>query len=262
MTSRPDITAIVIFHHEGALVLPALASLRDLVDTARSTGLVVEARAVLDRADTLTRELVATRGDFLSGVDEVSFGDAGLTRNAGVSFAHGRFLAFLDGDDLWGADWLRLAHAAATAPGAPDDAIWHPESIYYFNAADFDCHSIDEVPHPGAHGFHMTLCSSDASCFDRNALFMNNVWTANTFARRELYQRYPYAAADPDRGAGIEDWEWNLATLWAGIPHLVVADTVHLLRVKATGSLGDEHIAMGLLPRLPAGAVPRPRTGP
>jgi hypothetical protein len=68
-------------------------------------------------------------------------------------------------------------------------------------------------------------------------------------------------AADPDPGAGIEDWEWNLATLWAGIPHLVVADAVHLLRVKATGSLGAEHIAMGLLPRLPPGAVPRRRTG-
>jgi len=255
MTAQPDVTAIATFHREGALALPSLASFRDLVDTARSAGLVVEARAVLDRADTLTRKLVASRGDFLSGVDEVSFGDLGLSRNAGVSFAHGRFIAFLDGDDLWGADWLRLAHAAATAPGAPDDAIWHPESVYCFDAADFDRHSIDEVPRPGARSLHMSHCSVDDPWFDRNALFMDNVWTANAFARREVHLRFPYSAVDRDLGVGIEDWDWHLATTWAGIPHRVVAGTVHLIRVKATGSLGERNFAEGLLPRLPSAAV-------
>jgi hypothetical protein len=261
MSTPPDISVTVIFHQEGALALPALASMRDLVDTARHAGLTVEARAVLDRADGLTRHLVAARGSFLSGVEETSVGDVGLARNAGVASANGTFLAFLDGDDLWGTDWLRLAHKAATAPEAPATAIWHPESLYYFYESDIDRHSMNETAQPHVQSFHMMHGASDGTGFERDALFLNNVWTANTFARREVHLLHPYSAVDWSSGLGCEDWTWNIATLWAGIPHRVVADTVHLIRVKAIGSLGHRNAAEGLLPRLPPGAWPRLRSG-
>jgi hypothetical protein len=93
--------------------------------------------------------------------------------------------------------------------------------------------------------------------FNRDVLFLNNIWTANVVASRNLHLRYPYAAVDRSRGFGVEDWSWNLQTLWAGIPHLVVADTVHIIRVKDTGSLGQQNAAEGLLPHLPDGATPR-----
>ena len=76
-----DITVTIIFHREGAFALPALASMEDLVCTAREAGLKVEARAILDNADELTRRLVASRGTWLDDVEEVSFGDLGLSRN-------------------------------------------------------------------------------------------------------------------------------------------------------------------------------------
>jgi Glycosyl transferase family 2 len=256
MNTRPDITVTVNFHREGAYVLPALASMRDMVDTARHTGLVVEAQAVLDRPDDLTRDLVAARGSWLSTVEEISVGDVGVARNAGTASASGTFLAFLDGDDLWGDDWLLLAHKAATAPGAPDIAIWHPESLYYFYESDFNHHSIDETPHSHAQSFHMMHGTNEEAGFDSNALFLNNAWTANAFTRREVHLRHPYLAADRHRGLGCEDWSWNIATLWSGLPHRVVADTVHLIRVKEAGSLGTRNAAEGLLPYLPHTARP------
>lgn len=250
-----DITATIVFHHERAFALPALASLNDLVSAARCIGLKVEARAMLDKADDLTRSIVLERGSWLDAVEEVTFGDLGLTRNAGALTAKGEYLAFFDGDDLWGAEWLHLAYSAAQATG--EDAIWHPECLYYFDSGDYDRHSITSDPHSAAQSFHFIHHPSNTEDFDRNCLFLNNVWSANIFAKRALHLRHPYKPVDKQKGFGVEDWSWNVETVWAGIPHYVVPETVHLIRLKETGSLGQQNAAEGLLPHIPDYARPR-----
>jgi hypothetical protein len=251
MTRRPDITVTAVFHKEGPLALPALDSMKDLVSTAQASGLIVEARAILDRVDDQTRSLVAARGTWLDDVEEVSFGDLGLSRNAGVRAAQGDFLAFLDGDDLWGAEWLRLAYNAAVADTKAREAIWHPEFLYYFTEGDFDRHSTGRIPHPAARSHYLRHVSSDVPCFERSTLFLNNIWSANVFASRSLHERYPYAAVDRTKGFGIEDWSWHMETLWAGVPHRTVPDTVHIIRVKEGQSLNQQNALEGLLPTLP-----------
>lgn len=251
-----DITATIVFHRENAYALPALASMQDVVDKARQSGLKVEARAILDRPDERTLFLVEERGAWLDGVEKVDFGDLGLTRNEGARLARGDYLAFFDGDDLWGAEWLRLAHEAAVSSGTPGDIIWHPELLYYFHESDFDSHSITSVAHPATRSFHFFHGSNEEAEFDKRLLFINNVWSANVFAHRSVYERHPYEAVNKQTGFGVEDWSWNIHTVWKGLRHLVVDDTVHLIRVKQHGSLGQQNMAEGLLPHLEQEIVP------
>ena len=67
--------------------------------------------------------------------------------------SRGAFLAFLDGDDLWGADWLRNAYGSATETDAPARAIWHPRYLYYFTEGDFEKLSVTTSPDPSASSF-------------------------------------------------------------------------------------------------------------
>jgi hypothetical protein len=242
MTGMPDITVALILHHEGAFALPALASLGDLVAVARAAGLAVETQAILDRVDESTKYIVSVRGRWIDTVAEVSFGDLGLSRNAGTHLAHGRFLAFLDGDDLWGEQWLRAAFDAATTPHMRQDVIWHPEHLYTFRETE---------PARMSEAAHSRFQSSEAPDFNPLSLGFANLWSANAFAPRNLYVRFPYCAADRNKGLGIDDWSWNLASFSAGIPHRVVPGTVHLIRIKASGSLDRQNAADHLLPHLP-----------
>ena len=251
MSNGLDISVVVVFHTEGALCLPALASLKGLVVTAQGDGLTVETIAILDAPDSETRRLVLAAAKDLSRVEEVSFRDLGLTRNHAAQLARGHYLSFLDGDDLWGAQWLRSAFRAATAVGAPLNAIWHPQAMYLFDESDFDRTSLDRTPHPQAHTLYLIHEASDSESFDRRTLLLENTWGAVAFARRAVFLEHPYLAVDPAKGFGIEDWSWNIETLTAGFAHKVVEGTVHLHREKKTDRLGVQNLIQGLLPFMP-----------
>lgn len=251
----PDITATLIFHREAALAIPALDSFQLMVEAARSHGLTVQTQAMLDRPDATTRHILGTCADWLDRIEEVDFGDPALTRNAGVQCADGRFLAFFDGDDLWGSDWLHAAHANAVSAAHPDDIVWHPAWLYSFSESDFDRHVTGVTPHPEAKSFLASQQASTDQDFDPRLFALDNFWTANAFASRALHVRYPYNAADPARGFGIEDWSWNVATVMAGIQHWIVPETVHLIRQKDAGSFGARNASEGVLPRLPPGLI-------
>src|SRR5208337_1371073 len=137
---------------------------------------------------------------------QVAYGDLGLTRNHAAQLAQGRFLSFLDGDDLWGTAWLRLAFQAANAEPEEARTIWHPQAMFLFNESDFDRTSFDRTPHPQSYALYLLHQASDAPSFDPRSLFLENMWGAVAFARRGTYLQFPYRAVDRQAGFGIEDW--------------------------------------------------------
>jgi glycosyltransferase involved in cell wall biosynthesis len=213
-----DVTAILTAHSEGALGGPSLISFEEAIDFAKSSGLSVESLVVLDCPDESTLcqfADVEARGHRLLMTQE---GDPGQARNAGVNKARGDFVAFLDGDDLWSANWLALAHS------------------FCGNSAKIVAHSEVNV----VFGLVKQLwwhADSEATGFDAGVLRIGNYWDAMSYAARSIFAKYPFVANDVKKGFGHEDWHWNCVTLAAGISHRPVPGSVHFKRRRGRSQM-------------------------
>ncbi len=248
-----DVTVVLNLHAEGVLAIPSLRSLRRLVDHAARHGISTETLAVLDDPDPATVAVVEQHADQFDAIHTFALRDLGLVRNAGLKVARGEYVACLDSDDLWCEDWLTAAVHQARSTGDPR-TVWHPQFIHFFAPEDAAVRSETRTLSAMAATYVLEQPATTEPTFDRRVLLVDNLWTSNALALRTLHLANPYRAKDPAGRLGIEDWSWNLATVWAGVAHRIVPDTVHMIRMKAHGSLGRENAAHGLLPHLPKGA--------
>ncbi len=223
-----EVTAILTAHGEGILSGPSLLSFEDAIAHARASGISVESFIVLDRPDAATTEQFAgaeSRGHRLLWSKA---GDLGMSRNLAVKAAGGRFVTFLDADDLWSYNWLTDAHGFCVR--TPRVAA-HSELNVYFGLVSHVMFHVD----------------SEAASFDAGGLRICNYWDALAFAERDVLLEHPYREKDFARGFGYEDWHWNCITLAAGIPHRPVPGTVHFKR-RRLGSLLSECADSDVIP--------------
>jgi hypothetical protein len=212
VTDAPDITAIVTVHREGLLAGLSLRSLLESIAEAEARGLRVEKIVVMDRTDQTTRDVFADASALDMRIVETDFGDQGRARNEGVACATGTYLAFLDGDDLWGYNWLCAAWDACQH--MPGKMIAHPQLNWFFEGSDGITIHTDQFD----------------PLFDPEFFRFNNYWDAMCMAPREAHVRIPYHIRELDKGFAFEDWRWNCETMEAGYVHRVVPDTVHFKR--------------------------------
>ena len=207
-----DISAIITGHREGLLAGPSIASFDAAIANARDSGLNVEPIVVLDRCDDLTRSIFEDGPDRGYLILQGDGGDPALARNQGVAAASGRFVSFLDADDLWSSNWLTRSYAFCVEASRP--TIGHSECNIVFG----------KVSHVW---FHL---DSEAPGFDLDTLRVENYWDALCFADRRILLDSPYVQNDVAAGYGHEDWHWNCVTLARGISHRPVPGTVHAKR--------------------------------
>jgi glycosyltransferase involved in cell wall biosynthesis len=210
---RPDISAVLIAHGEGTMVGVSFRSLLAAVRLANEARLDVEMLVVLDEPDEATREMLAEVDTHGARLLDVSYGDQAPVRNHSVRESRGRFIAFLDGDDLWTENWLVAAHSLCAADAR---TIAHPYADWVFG----EHHSLWLPPD-----------QSDPQ-FEPATLRVTNAWDALCLAPREAFLDHPFQGRALAEGYAFEDWLWNLQTIESGYVHRVVPDTIHFKRSR------------------------------
>ena len=225
---------IINGHREGPLLATAFASVEQAASPLVARGIPVELILCLDRPDKYTLEvakILRQRAHWPFRLLRLNHGDLALARNSAVRAARQPWLAFLDGDDLWAANWLEAALALLQCDETPEQLILHPR--YNIN-----------FPEPGL------LVSPDQAELDDpfGVLLADNLWTALSLAHRQVYRRYPYQPNRLQEGFGYEDWNWNLQTVAAGLQHRAVPHTCHFIRrCYKFQSLGQRSYNLGVL---------------
>lgn len=225
-SASTQVSLIVTFHGEGKIASKSLMGIARCRQHARRSGVRCEIIAVADRADQATLSSLE-EADVLEDSDqliEVSVGDVGLARNAGVSMSRGEWISISDGDDYLGADWITRTLAKAADKGR--NHVFHPEWVAYFGQQQAIWRQI----------------GSDHPDFDPGILLVANPWNACSFAHATIRDKHPYIGTSRlPEGFGFEDWHWHCQTLSNGCAHLTVDDTLHLVRIKSEGSLNESH---------------------
>ncbi len=121
--SKSQISCIVPVYNGERYVKEALDSI--LAQTYRPLEIIV----VDDSSTDGTAEVVAGYGDQVNYVRQPNSGPAGA-RNRGVSEAHGRFIAFLDADDLWHPGKLERQIARFQARPALDLCVTYVQNFW------------------------------------------------------------------------------------------------------------------------------------
>lgn len=212
------LTIIVLAHAEGPYLFPAVASAEEAIRELTARGLMAEAEIerllVLDQPDQPTQQAAASIAQRGYQILMTNHGDPALARNTAVEAAHGRYIAFLDGDDLWSSNWL--AASFELAAGCPDTVL-HAEYNLIFG------------------GSSMLFRQTDPTepWFSVDYLRAMNCWDALTVSPRQIYVDYPFVANDVANGYAHEDFHWSAMTYCAGVAHRLVEGTIHFKRRRA-----------------------------
>jgi glycosyltransferase involved in cell wall biosynthesis len=229
-----DISVVVNGHREGLVLLPSLRCAAESIALAEHWGVRCEMIVMLDRPDGLTSQVARSAGVLVptATVIEVDHGDLGESRNAAVRKARGKYVAFLDGDDLWCTGWLKDAFTMASTDSRK--LVLHPDFNVYFG----------HNPHIFTH------VDMEDPAFHVSVLALFNVWTSLCFAPRDLLLSCPYPKTDLSNQIGYEDWGWNMRAITAGALHKVVPQTFHAIRNKSV-SLVRQTASAGCFPAYP-----------
>jgi glycosyltransferase involved in cell wall biosynthesis len=239
-----DVTVMVTVHNETLVCGPTMASAEQAIAAARAAGHTVQTVIALDNATDATTEYFR-QPEFDHWEQWVAHeGDPGLVRNTLVPRTDGRFIAFLDADDLFSENWLSEGVAALKAADERGEKlIVHPELNVIFDGGGQMNHNL----------------SQDSPLFTPHFLYVRNCYDTLCLTPREAHLEVPYAGRDLARGVSREDWQFAVETMARGWKHVIVPDTIIFKRRRDFSMMVESAGRKSLLRSLPEMGIDRIR---
>jgi hypothetical protein len=239
-----DITLIVTAHNEATVCGPTMRSAEATLAFARERGYDVETLIGLDSPTPATAAYFAPERWPGWEVTTVELRDVGRVRNHMARLASGRYVAFLDADDLLSENWLAEAAASldrAAAEGRRE--IAHPELNVFFDGMRSVLVNIDQ----------------DSPLFTPYYLYVRNYYDTLAMAPREAHLELPYGDRDIPHGISREDFQFTIESMSAGWTHRVVPDTIIFKRRRENSLVMESNGRRTITRRLPQMAADRIR---
>lgn len=239
-----DLSLVVTAHDETLVAGPTMRSADLAVAAARARGYTVQTVIALDDATDATTDYFNQ-----PALDHwerwvMTEGDLGRVRNALVPRLDGRFVAFLDADDLFSENWL--AEGLATLVAAEERGervIAHPEVNLIFDGVRAVLHNVD----------------SESELFTPYFLYLGNCYDSLCLTPREAHLNVPYVHRDLPNGLSYQDWQFAVETLSRGWRHVVVPDTIIFKRRRDSSLMIESQQRKSLIRSLPEMAIDRIR---
>lgn len=220
-----DLTIGITAHSEGITLHKTLLSVE------RASKLLIEAAVnfeIILQLDNPTAETTsyANRIKDLVGLPIIirssSFGDPGLARNEIVKSATGKYVTFIDGDDLMSENWLirgyQLLKDNEPTEGV-NKHVAHTELTVEFGEADTVVVKQGEI---------------DKTTDSLLSVYANR-WNVVMMIERSFLAENPYPSSP--KGYGFEDWYINCQTIYNDFHNLLAPKTVLFVRRKLTDSV-------------------------
>jgi hypothetical protein len=244
MTTTVDVTLVMTVHSETLVAGPTMESAEQAIAAAEAAGHSVERILALDNPTEATSDYFGQHA--FDGWDRrlMHEGDPGRIRNAIVPETAGRFVAFLDGDDLFSENWLSAGVTVlkeAAAEGAR--VIAHPELNVIFDGGTQLNHNLGQ----------------DSPLFTPHFLYVRNCYDTLCLTPREAHLEVPYGKRDIPRGISREDWQFGVETMARGWRHVVVPDTIIFKRRRDFSMMVESTGRGALLRSLPEMRIDRVR---
>lgn len=206
-----DLTLALTAHAETVIAGPTMRSAEDALSRVEDAGFTVERLIGFDTPSDDCRNYFDNAAFDAWQKHDFVFRDQGQTRNALAELANGKWLAFLDGDDLFSENWLLEAlQRLVQAEQDGERVIVHPELNWGFDA----------------HRFVFVKPEQNEAMFSPQYFYFANYYDALCVAKREAWLENKFADRAVKKGFAYEDWQWSIETMANGWNHVIVKDTI------------------------------------